>query len=690
MKTPRQWTRMAWLVGVWLRIGAGAAEPAVGDAVLTVRATSPRMGLLFTDSEAVDVRAAVSGAGAAVQIDYSVQETGGPWRGSGSATITPGPNGSGEAALALDLPGRGLYGVKLTARSGAQTASGQASVGVVFTPAAVDEASPWGIFYIPFTFAGRTPEQSMADIAENLRRLGASWVRFNFWAPTYGKISIGAGPNPQVRGDWSAAVKMVKALRQEGLLVMGEIAQCPRELSSRPDDTAVVGDAGSVYNRVKPKDYAQWDSFMENLARDFADDIPVWEIWNEANIPNQYWTGTVEELAELIRHSSRALKRGNPRARIAAAGFVGGHDVADRLFALGMGQDLDILSVHYTDINPGWTAAWKALLAKHTLNLPIWNTEELSEVPVRNLADGIERSFKFCHINIGYEPFRLLVNQDLTPREPAIRFAVGAHCLGTAKWLRHSSAPGCELDLFQRGEEIIAVVGQEARTAKLFATARSVVLAAEPAVPDVPITVTNEFGRTTALTLQDGKATLALAQDGFVTGSRRFINGARRLEVLSADVSRPTDVSVIEAETGRFGAGWSISDHDGFSEGRTVDIWSDAEPGPEGYWVEVRFTPPTAGRYELLFVGNRLSRLQSPASISTFTWQVDGGPESLATTAVALAGDVPGAPEGVSVLATLDLTAGEHVYRLKLSARREQPDRHYALWFDALALRPAR
>jgi hypothetical protein len=354
-----------------------------------------------------------------------------------------------------------------------------------------------------------------------------------------------------------------------------------------------------------------------------------------------------------------------------------------------MGRDLDILTVHYTDINPGWTAAWKALLRKHHLNLPLWNSEELSEVPLRNLAEGIERSFKFCHINIGYDAFRLLVNQDLTPRPPAIWFSVGAHCLGTAKWVSHRAAPGCDLDLFQRGDERVAVIGQAGQTAKLFATARSIVLAVEPVSPEAPVTVTDVWGRTTPLKLRDGKAELAL-------GKRVFVNGARSLEVLSANISRPAGVGIVEAETGRFSPGWSITGHDGFSEGKTVDIWSDAEPGPEGYWVELKITAPTAvgsprsARYDVLFAGNALSRLQAPRSLSPFVWQVDGGDAHVAADALPVAGDVPGAPEGLSTLGTVDLAAGEHTFRLKLTGRRDQPDKHYALWFDALALRPVR
>jgi hypothetical protein len=239
------------------------------------------------------------------------------------------------------------------------------------------------------------------------------------------------------------------------------------------------------------------------------------------------------------------------------------------------------------------------------------------------------------------------------------------------------------LDLFQRGEERVAVIGQAGQTAKLFAAARSVVLAAEPVSSEAPVTATDLWGRTTPLKLRDGKAELAL-------GKRVFVNGARSLKVLSADISRPAGVVIVEAETGRFSSGWSISGHDGFSEGKTVDIWSDTEPGPEGYWVEVKITAPAAARYDLLFAGNALSRLQAPRSVSPFVWQLDGKDEHVAAEALPVAGDVPGAPEGLSTLGTLDLAAGEHTFRLKLTGRRDQPDKHYALWFDALALRPVR
>jgi len=38
---------------------------------------------------------------------------------------------------------------------------------------------------------------------------------------------------------------------------------------------------------------------------------------------------------------------------------------------------------------------------------------------------------------------------------------------------------------------------------------------------------------------------------------------------------------------------------------------------------------------------------------------------------------------------TAALSQGEHTFRLTLSGRRDEPDKYYALWFDAIGLRPA-
>jgi hypothetical protein len=118
-----------------------------------------------------------------------------------------------------------------------------------------------------------------------------------------------------------------------------------------------------------------------------------------------------------------------------------------------------------------------------------------------------------------------------------------------------------------------------------------------------------------------------------------------------------------------------------------MDIHAAKDAGEAGHWAQIDFQVPEAGTYEVLFSGNSLARLKPPRSLSPFVWSIDGGKEHAADNALPVRRGVRGAPEGLSTLGTLDLDAGKHTFRLKLTGRRDRPDTRYALWFDAIALR---
>ena len=651
---------------------------AVSAAPFAVRATSPRAGLIFTDSEKVDVRVAVADAPGPATVDYTIAESDGPWHTSGKLTV-----GAAETPLPLKLPGRGLYKFNLTAHSGDATAAAETWVAVVFTPGKPDPASPWGIFYAPPEWYMKDLEGGSKAVALSHRLLGASWSRLNFWAGSFGKVTVTPGANPLVIYDKSRWMMYAKDLRAEGINIFGEIAQCPRELSSRPNEEAVVGDAGPLYNRLKPADYAVWDSLMTQVAADFRDEIPIWEIWNEANSAGAYWSGTLEEFCELVQHTSLALKRGNPQARIAAAGWVHGHDYASKCLAAGMGKYLDIFSVHYTDQGPSEIPAYQAILRKHNLDLPIWNSEEASEVPLENMAGGIERSFKFIHVAVGYPEMHPLIRQDLTVLPAGIIFSVGAHCLGAAKFVERSDKiPGWNTLLFRRGDETIAAL-RGVSLASAFGGRTTVTLAVEPLNPGKPPTVTDYWGRSTPLKVVAGQATIEL------TDKYGFVNGCRKLRVIGGKTVGGAG-AIFEAEDGKWSDGWSNSPKDGFSGGRVLEIWQDKAPGPDGYWADLNLTVPADGRYEVIFSGNALSRLAPPRSLSPFVWTIDGGEEHSADTATPFTEVTPGLPDAPSLLGTVPLKQGEHTFRLRLTAPREAPDKNWALWLDAILLRPAK
>ncbi|NCO94691.1 MAG: hypothetical protein COZ06_26565 [Armatimonadetes bacterium CG_4_10_14_3_um_filter_66_18] len=199
---------------------------------------------------------------------------------------------------------------------------------------------------------------------------------------------------------------------------------------------------------------------------------------------------------------------------------------------------------------------------------------------------------------------------------------------------------------------------------RLFGGPTALTLAVEPADPAVTPSVTNHFGRTAALSVKEGRADVPCAKRLFVTGCRKVSVVDRK-----PDAGAQADFAV-EAEAGRFSAGWGILSRPGFSGGQTVDLWAEGTPpDAEGYWVELTFDVPTAAEYEVCCSGNSLARLKEPRSLSPFVWRLDDGPEQALPEKIRALSDIPGAPEGLSVLGTVSLTAGKHTFRL----RRQHP-----------------
>ena len=117
----------------------------LAQADVTVKAVSPRIGMLFADNEKVQVGAQVTGAVGATTVEYTVVETEGPYKTQGR--ITAGAEG---AMLPLQLPGRGHYVLTLAA-NGARSTS---TIAIVFPPAKPEAASPWGVCWTPPAMVG--------------------------------------------------------------------------------------------------------------------------------------------------------------------------------------------------------------------------------------------------------------------------------------------------------------------------------------------------------------------------------------------------------------------------------------------------------------------------------------------------------------------------------------------------------
>jgi hypothetical protein len=674
----------------------------IAEDALSVRAMGTQPSLIFTDAKKVKVNIQVRGGSGDVGVSYVVSDTFGVWQKKGVVNIQRTGSDPAERPLLLAVPGRGHYSFVLNARCGNQTAEQKTSVAVIYAPAASDIDSPWGIFWIPNVPPGSNEEDSATQLAENMRLMGASWVRFNFWESVYGS-EVRDG---KVVLDLKKMKKQAAAFQKAGLHIFGEIVMVPRVLASSADETG-SGDAGPLFSRIKPKDYVLWDQLVEQITREFKDDIDVWEIWNEPDIPMAYWSGTADEFVELVQHTSAAIRRGNPKAKVAGAGFTSAALTnpefkarTERMFELGIGKYFDILSMHYSDGEIGVFEKWDKFLKKHNLSLPLLNSEEISAIPLENLKHGI-RTFKFIHIDIGYPSLAPLLNLDWSPSPSAVAYSTGAHIIGSKKFVRAEERNGFIIYYFGT-KDPVAAIRQKAATTKpkklsdLSEAYRNISVTVKSSSKAV-VEYVDIFGR--GKKLVNGKGIVPFQPVAGRTGEYRkaavkdpcvFITNCSQITSIKgiAAAKKRFDV-VAEAEDGEYSKGWSIAETDGWSGSKYINIWAADPPDDKGYYVNLKMNVPESGEYVVFFSGNSLARLAPPASLSPFIWRFDSGEEYKADNALPVI-QSNGAPEGLSTLGRVKLTAGQHIFHLRLLAPRTMYDNNYALWFDAIALMRAK
>jgi len=716
-----------------------------------VEVSSKQPGNLFTESQPVDLIIKVSGNKPEI-VEYKIQEHDGPWTSNAKISLQSGVDPLKGIPLHLQLPSRGLYYLTVSARAGQSRVQARTKVGVVFDPSPVNPDSRWGLFTIPYD--GENDPAKAAALARSHRLLGAAWSRLNFWHWSYENLQVkptlaqerdlkissssksqkidktepenffqqivakadflglhsfcpllrANKDNPQVSVSFSKWKGIAQALHREGISVMGEFAEMPRELSSRPQETEETGEGAAVWARVKPRDYQLWNQLVEKTARDFKKEIQFWEIWNEPDA-NNFWLGTPEEFAELIRQTARAVKSGNPKAQIVASGFTShGVSFLDKVLQQGVAPLIDVFSFHTDNLAP-----YKALLLKHGVRAerPIWGTEDPTLVSLRGMQEGYARLFHFFHKRFGtnYDSFAALVDRDLTPLPDGITYSVAAHIIGNAQVVESIDRPSAQIYIFQRGKEAIAAW----KILQAGLSGGSVTYAVTPLPGKTPQMV-DAMGRSKPLSLKNGEVTLPIDQTTFIRDASKI-----KIVKYSLPQEKPDPLQyVFLAKTGKWTKEWTLAQPGKHNPPPASDfqqpflqIFARNEPSPEGYSVELPIDVPKPGRYQLLFMGiTTNSLLEKYRWTSPFAWSIDGGQKTQVTGPLKsywranrrmqtknelvkpeeMGGT--GGPELYQELGVVELSQGKRTFRLELTAGRTTPDKLYTTFFEGIVLRP--
>jgi hypothetical protein len=161
------------------------------------------------------------------------------------------------------------------------------------------------------------------------------------------------------------------------------------------------------HNLYLPWDHTDnhWGRFVRATVAHYRGSVNVWEIWNEPDLGDWFWTGSIEDYAQLLRVGYQAVKAEDPNATVLFAGLAYWADrdyyvaVLDRLTQLpGAAQNnyfFDVMSLHlyssvYT-IRPV-AASIQAAMRDRVGPRPIWLTE--AGVPMWDEVPGANDDYK--------------------------------------------------------------------------------------------------------------------------------------------------------------------------------------------------------------------------------------------------------------------------------------------------------
>ena len=185
-----------------------------------------------------------------------------------------------------------------------------------------------------------------------------------------------------IKGQWrfDTLDKSVALAEEHHTEVMLTLGFTPQWASARPQEH-VGYNAGWA---AEPTDLEDWRTFVQTVAKRYKGRIRIYEVWNEANLTNHYWTGSLEQMVELVHAAHDIIKTIDPTAILVSpsATTVNGLPWLSEFLSAGGAQYVDVIGYHFyvTPRPPEDMVALvekvkQLMLANGVEDKPLWNTE---------------------------------------------------------------------------------------------------------------------------------------------------------------------------------------------------------------------------------------------------------------------------------------------------------------------------
>jgi len=137
--------------------------------------------------------------------------------------------------------------------------------------------------------------------------------------------------------------------------------------------------------RQPPSDPQLYADFIERIAARYRGRILSWELWNEPDLQD-YWAGSAEDFAVLVKLAASAVRRGDPKAVIVLGGVSRGPTEFFRsLMRLKIDQYVDVIAMHaypeswheqrLEEIFEDWVPRMQELIQQGGSGVDLWLNE---------------------------------------------------------------------------------------------------------------------------------------------------------------------------------------------------------------------------------------------------------------------------------------------------------------------------
>ncbi len=211
--------------------------------------------------------------------------------------------------------------------------------------------------------AGRANEGLRADWQDQLRvaqrECGFKYIRMHgLLTDDMGVYKEDAQGNPNY--NWQYVDRLYDFLLSIGIKPFVELSFMPNDLAS--GNRTIFWWKGNV---TPPKSYDKWAGLIRNLVTHFQeryghDEVKTWyfEVWNEPDLHDGFWTGSKEDYFKLYDVTARAIKSVSPDYRVGGpATAIGQWDESFINYCYSNNVPLDFISSHSYGVKSGYLDA---------------------------------------------------------------------------------------------------------------------------------------------------------------------------------------------------------------------------------------------------------------------------------------------------------------------------------------------